>query len=56
METGLRRYQVLRSVDGPHYVMIDLEFDTTAEAETEALLAKMREIWKRMQGAVMSNL
>jgi hypothetical protein len=33
--------------------MIDLEVGTKAEAEAQ--LAKMRVIWERVQGAVMSN-
>jgi ribosomal protein L35AE/L33A len=36
-EAGVRRYRVSRAVDDPNYVMVDLEFDTTSEAE--ALLA-----------------
>jgi hypothetical protein len=51
--SGVRRYQILRSVVDPNYVMIDLEFDTKIEAE--ALLAKMRVIWERVQGTVMSD-
>ena len=42
---GVRRYQVLRAVDDPNYVMIDLEFDDRSRAE--ALLAAMRDIWSR---------
>jgi ribosomal protein L35AE/L33A len=52
-QSGVRGYQILRSLDDPNYVMIDLEFDAKAEAET--LLAKMRVIWKRAQGTVMPN-
>jgi ribosomal protein L35AE/L33A len=52
-KSGVRRYQVLRPVDDPNYVMIDLEFDTTGEAEV--LLAAMRVVWQRVQGTVMSN-
>jgi hypothetical protein len=33
--------------------MIDLEFDSKSEAE--ALLAAMREVWRRVEGTVMSN-
>jgi hypothetical protein len=50
---GVRRYQILRSMDDPNYVMIDLEFDTRGEAE--ALLAAMREVWSRVEGTVMRN-
>jgi ribosomal protein L35AE/L33A len=51
--SGVRRYQVMRSVDDPNYVLIDLEFDSRSEAE--GLLAAMREVWGRVQGSVMSN-
>lgn len=50
-KSGVRRYHVLRSIDDPNYVMIDLEFDTQSEAE--ALLAAMREVWSRVQGKVV---
>lgn len=52
-QSGVRRYQILRSIDDPNYVMIDLEFDTRSEAE--ALLAAMRVVWSRVEGTVMSN-
>ncbi len=51
--SGVRRFQILRSLDDPKFVMIDLEFDTQGEAE--ALLAAMREVWGRVQGTVMLN-
>lgn len=52
-QAGVRRYQILRSLDDPNYVLIDLAFDTTSEAE--ALLAAMRVVWSRVEGTVMSN-
>jgi hypothetical protein len=52
-QSGVRRYQILRALDDPNYVMIDLEFDTKAQAE--ALLATMRTIWSRVEGQVMMN-
>jgi len=51
--SGVRRYQVLRAVDDPTYVMIDLEFDTPRAAE--ALLASMRVVWDRVAGTIISN-
>jgi hypothetical protein len=51
--SGVRRYQVLRSVDDPTYVLIDLEFDTQREAE--GLLSAMREVWRGPGGKVMVN-
>lgn len=53
MRLGVRRYQILRSIDEPNYVMIDLEFDTKSEAET--LLSAMRAVWSRVEGSVMSD-
>jgi hypothetical protein len=52
-KSGVRRYQILRPVDDPHYVMIDLEFDTASQAE--ALLAAMRVVWGRVEGTIMMN-
>lgn len=52
-KSGVRRYQILRAVDDPNYVMIDLEFDTAREAEE--LLNAMRSVWGRVQGTVILN-
>ena len=41
---GVRRYQILRPIDDPNYVMIDLDFDSSRAAE--AFLAAMREVWR----------
>ena len=51
--SGVRRYQVSRSVDDPNYVMIDLEFDKRGEAE--AFLGAMREVWGRVQGSIIMS-
>jgi hypothetical protein len=52
-KSGVRRYQVLRPIDDPNYVMMDLEFDTPSQAE--ALLAAMRVVWGRVEGTIMMN-
>ncbi len=52
-KSGIRRRQMLRPVDDPKYVMIDLEFDSAKDAE--ALLAAMREVWGRVTGTIVSN-
>ena len=52
-KSGVRRYQILRPIDNPSYVMIDLEFDTIDQAE--ALLAAMRVVWGRVEGKIMMN-
>ena len=45
-ESGVRRYRVLRPVDDPKYVMVDLEFDNATQAE--ALLGRLREMWRKV--------
>jgi ribosomal protein L35AE/L33A len=52
-KSGVRRYQILRPVDDPNFVMIDLEFDTASQAE--ALLAAMRVVWSRVEGKIMTS-
>jgi hypothetical protein len=49
----VRRYQILRPMDNPNYVMIQLEFDTAKDAE--ALLNAMRAVWSRVEGTIMMN-
>lgn len=49
----VRRYQILRPVDNPNYVMIQLEFDTASDAE--ALLTAMRTVWSRVEGTIMTK-
>jgi hypothetical protein len=51
--SGVRRYQVFRSVEDPNYVMIDLEFDTQREAK--GLLETMRGVWAGPGKDVMLN-
>jgi ribosomal protein L35AE/L33A len=52
--SGVRRYQVSRSVEDPNFVMIDLEFDSVQNAQ--GLLEKMRRIWSSGPGqSVMTN-
>ncbi len=47
---GVRRYRILRPIDDPNYVMIDLDFDSTSQAE--AFLATLRTVvWKSPQAA-----
>lgn len=50
---GVRAYQILRAVDDPNFVMIDLQFDTAQQAE--ALLAAMRKVWTQVDGRIMMN-
>lgn len=50
---GVRRYQIHRPVGDPNYVIVDLEFDSVAEASR--LLERLRELWTGPGGAVMRN-
>jgi hypothetical protein len=52
-QSGVRSYRVLRPIDDPKYVMIDLDFDAASEAA--AFLGAMREIWGRVQGTVVTS-
>jgi hypothetical protein len=53
-KSGVRSYQVMRPVDNPNYVMVDLLFDTVKEAE--ALLAVLRVLWEQVKGAVVQQV
>jgi hypothetical protein len=46
---GVRRHRVWRPVDDPNYVIGELEFDTTAQAQ--ACGAALRELWGSGQAA-----
>lgn len=52
-KSGVRRYRILRPLDNPNFAIIELEFDTQAEAE--GLLAAMQIVWGRVQGTIMTN-
>jgi hypothetical protein len=45
-QNGVRRYRILRPTDDPNHVMIDLEFDSSSDAE--AFQAKLRDVWGRV--------
>lgn len=50
---GVRRYHVHRGIADPNFVMIDLEFDSVADAER--VLEKLRQLWAGPGGAVVRN-
>ena len=52
-KAGVRAYRIMRPLDDPYYVMIDLEFDTLSQAE--ASLDALRDVWGRVQGKIMTN-
>ncbi len=48
---GVRRYHVFRAEDDPNLVMVDLEFDTAAEAG--AMLGSLELMWEQVVGTVI---
>ena len=52
-KSGVRRYNILRPVDDPNYVIIDLEFDNLKNAEDT--LAALRILWGKVEGTIMMN-
>lgn len=51
--SGVTSYRILRAIDDPNYVMIDLEFPTLGLAQ--AFLAKMEAIWSGPGKSVMTG-
>jgi hypothetical protein len=51
--SGVRRYRLLRPVDDARYVMIDLEFDTLAQAE--AAHRALRQLWGSVEGKIIEK-
>lgn len=51
--SGVRRYRIFRPVDDPNFVIVDLDFDTSAAAES--FVTTMRSIWQKVEGSVMTN-
>ncbi len=51
--SGVRSYEICRSVDDPNFVMIDLHLDSLTDAQ--ALLERLRHLWVGPGGAVMSK-
>jgi hypothetical protein len=47
---GVRSHRVLRPTDDPNYVMIDLYFDSSVEAE-DFLAALRRDVWPSREAA-----
>ena len=51
-KSGMRRFRILRQINNPDAVMIELEFDSLADAE--ALLSAVQQVWQRV-GALIKN-
>jgi hypothetical protein len=44
---GVRQYRILQPIDDPNYVIVDLEFDNSVEAD--AFRLALREMWVRAE-------
>ncbi len=49
--SGVREYKIYRPVDDANFVILDLCFETLQEAE--AMLAKLRTLWNKVEGQVI---
>jgi hypothetical protein len=52
-QAGVRRYRILRPVDEPNRVIINLDFDSANKAE--AFVAAMRKVWNRVEGTIIMS-
>lgn len=51
--SGVRRHRVYRRSDAPNAVAIDLEFETSEQAEQ--MRTKLLELWTGMQGTLITE-
>jgi hypothetical protein len=49
--SGVRRYRIVRPVDDPNYIAVDLEFDDAPKAE--AFRAALESMWRSPQAAAV---
>lgn len=52
-KAGVRSYRIYRPLEDRDFVIIDLEFDTLAQAE--ATLATLRLMWQQIEGKIVSG-
>jgi len=52
-KAGVKKYRVYRSVQEPHHVAIDLEFDDYSSAEK--MLAALEVMWQKVEGSVITG-
>lgn len=51
--SGVRRYRIYRPLGDEHYAIVELDFDDVPAAE--AFVARMRAIWRQVEGDVMTG-
>jgi hypothetical protein len=52
-EERTRRYRIFRSLDNPNYVMIDLDFEKSSEANV--FVDAMQKLWERVEGKLVDR-
>jgi hypothetical protein len=52
-KSGVRRYHIFQPTDDPNYVILNLEFDQIADAESA--LAALQNLWNQVEGTVMTG-
>jgi heme-degrading monooxygenase HmoA len=52
-KSGVRRYRILRPVDDPKYVMVEIEFDDSSKAE--AFRRALSNLWLKVQDKVLDH-
>jgi hypothetical protein len=53
VEGSVRRYRIFRSLDNPNYVMIDLDFERSSEANI--FVEAMQQLWGRGEGKLIDR-
>jgi hypothetical protein len=50
---GVVRYNILKKIDDPNYVIINLEFEQQEQAES--FLELLKQLWGKVEGSVMNR-
>ncbi len=51
--SGMRGYKILRPIDGANFAIVDIEFDTTEQAQS--FLNTSRSMWQKVEGRIMKD-
>jgi hypothetical protein len=52
-EECIHHYRIFRSLDNPNYVMIDLDFERSSEANL--FVEAMQKLWERVEGKLIER-
>jgi hypothetical protein len=52
-ESCANRYRLFRSIDNPNYVIINLDFDRSSDADI--FLSAMSQLWSRVEGKLIDR-